>query len=135
MNGQLSSSSSTGAPIPSDSSSLSQNPFQNFQQVVHRPSIDDKISWWQRPEAIIALMGMALTGVIGYFSAVITMKDSISSNSSKINVIEEQIKNAEWKLSNINNDIAKIHTIEREIAVLQTKVESNSKDIEKNTKK
>lgn len=135
MNGQLSSSSSTGAPIPSDSSSLPQNPFQNFPQGAQRQSNEDKISWWQRPEAIIALMGMALTGVIGYFSAVITMKDSISLNTSKINVIEEQIKNAEWKLSNINNDVAKIHSLEKEVAVLQTKVESNSKDIEKNTKR
>lgn len=127
--------STTGAPLPSDSSSVPPIPPQYHGQSMSSTNEEGRMHWWQKPETVIAIMGMALTGVIGYFSAVLPLKDSISSNTSKINVIEEQIKNIDWKLTNTNNDISKIHLIEKDVAVLQTKVESNSKDIEKNTRK
>ncbi|SFU32397.1 hypothetical protein SAMN05216339_101342 [Nitrosomonas eutropha] len=87
-------------------------------------------SWWKKPEALIAMMGMALTGVIGYFSSSWTVKESVSRLSSNVSVLAERVNNLSDRVSEAKSSSASVPSIERDIAVIQVKIEANAKAIE-----
>jgi hypothetical protein len=87
-------------------------------------------SWWRRPESLIAVMGMALTGVIGYFASAWTVKDSISQLTSQVSVLQEKVAHVSEKVVELKASTNGIPALEKEIAVIQTKLETQSKAID-----
>lgn len=87
-------------------------------------------NFWLRPEVLITLMGMALTGVVGYFSSMWSVKDSIASVKDSVNhvaagqsVLEERVTNLIGKVDDMKSSARRIADLERDLAVIQVKVE------------
>ena len=75
-------------------------------------------------------MGMALTGVVGYFSSMWSVKDSIASVKDSVNhvaagqsVLEERVTNLIGKVDDMKSSARRIADLERDLAVIQVKVE------------
>ncbi len=64
-----------------------------------------------------------LTGIIGYFYAILLLKDSISENKTEIFVAKKEIEYIKEEIKKMDGDVAKIPSIKTDIAVLQAKVE------------
>lgn len=128
MNHQMSSSSSTSAvPNPVLSSSAQVPPAQTVTAstlpahpaVAAGPSgLDQFLEKWGVP-----LGGMLLTGVIGYFSALIMLKDSINENKTEISVAKKEIEHVKDDVKRMEGDVAKIPAMDTAIAVIRTKVD------------
>ena len=128
----MTTTSSTTAPSIATSSSSAPQPITAYYHMsgspINQQHTED--SWWRRPESLIAIMGMALTGVIGYFTSAWTVKDSISQLTSQVSVLQEKVTNVSEKITELKASTNGIPVIEKEIAVIQTKLETQSKTID-----
>jgi len=123
---------SNTAPSITTGSSSAPQPTTAYYPLPGIPPTNQHIedSWWRRPESLIAIMGMALTGVIGYFTSAWTVKDSISQLTSHVSVLQEKVTHVSEKVTELKTSTNGIPAIEKEIAVIQTKLETQSKTID-----
>lgn len=97
------------------------------------PHVEAAVSsshWWQKPETVIALMGMALTGVIGYFSAVLPLRDAISENLSRIKIAETKISHIEVGMKELKDSGELARQLDKDVAVLGAQVSRLNKEME-----
>lgn len=69
----------------------------------------------------VPLGGMVMTGVIGYFSAILPLKDNINDNKTEISVAKKDIDNIKEKIQRLDADVGKIPEMRTDIAILRTK--------------
>lgn len=122
---------STTPPYANASSSSTATPPQNyvFQPSVATPngnghSIDFN-SWG------VLLVSMALTGVIGYFSSLISVKSDIAENKKDISVAVEKINHIESNMSDVKSSVLPVNDLERKVDVLNVKLQHLEKTIDK----
>ena len=125
MTSSTGTSSTTESPF-SESSSLSSYQQQIAPQYTpcpHANPIQSNEHWWQKPETVIAIMGMALTGVVGYFSATLPIRDAISDNLSRVKVIEAKISHLERALQDNKKYSEIVQNVDKEVAVIKVELE------------
>lgn len=74
---------------------------------------------------------MALTGVIGYFSSLISVKSDIAENKKDISVAVEKINHIESNVSDIKDSVLPVNNLERKVDVLDVKLQHLEKIIDK----
>ncbi|WP_144203228.1 hypothetical protein [Shewanella sp. KCT] len=122
---------STTPPYANTSSSSTATPAQNYIQP-QSPALPsgsshsfDFNSWG------VLLVSMALTGVIGYFSSLISVKTDIAENKKEISVAVEKIKSIESDVSDVKSSVLSVNTLERKVDVLDVKLQHLEKAIDK----
>lgn len=122
---------STTPPYANTSSSSTVTPPQNY---IPQPSATvpngnghtiDFNSWG------VLLVSMALTGVIGYFSSLISVKSDIAENKKDISVAIEKINSIESHLSEVKSSVLPVNSLERKVDVLDVKLQHLEKTIDK----
>lgn len=73
----------------------------------------------------VPLGGMLLTGVIGYFSALLPLKDNINENKTDISVAKKEIEHVREDVKRMEGEVAKILLMNTDIAVMRAKIEMN----------
>jgi hypothetical protein len=71
----------------------------------------------------VPLGGMLLTGIIGYFSALLPLKDNINENKTEISVAKKEIEHVKEDVKRMEGDVGKIPLISTDIAVIRAKLE------------
>ena len=113
-------------PTSNQSSSAQTPPDQAVtaaQLSVTRPQPNETSGWntffekWGVP-----LGGMLMTGIIGYFSAILPLKDDINENKTEISVAKKEIENVQENIKRMEDDVNAIPKINTEIAVMQEKL-------------
>ncbi len=66
---------------------------------------------------------MILTGVIGYFSSLLQLKDEINDNRTKISVIQKEIEHVREDVKRMENDVSKIPAMNSDLAVMRTRLD------------
>lgn len=124
--------SSTTPPYSSTSSSSTPTAPQNyFQQQSQTPNDNGSSGGVEWNQWAILLVGMALTGIIGYFSSLMAVKDDIAKNREGISVSGERINNISSEIEELKTSVKVVENIHRSIGVLEVKVENISKELDK----
>lgn len=117
------SSSTSSVPSQSPSSSAQLTPAQAYTaQILPNPSStagdtgNKFLEKWGVP-----LAGMAMTGIIGFFSAILPLKDDINSNKTDISVAQKDIDNIKENFQKLETSVNKIPEMQIGIAVLSDK--------------
>ncbi|TAJ19191.1 MAG: hypothetical protein EPO47_09020 [Rugosibacter sp.] len=71
----------------------------------------------------VPLGGMFLTGIIGYFSALLPLKDNINENKTEISVAKKEIEHVKEDVKRMEGDVGKIPALSTDIAVIRAKLE------------
>jgi len=74
-------------------------------------------------DLVILLIGMAFTGVLGYFSAVFALKDDISNNSSSIDVLKNEYKHFGNNLKELQKENDAVNDIKSDVSAIKAKIE------------
>lgn len=120
-------SSSTGASIPSPSSSTAQSPQAALlpnptgAQTAGQQGFD-----WHAfiKDWAIPVLLMILTGVIGFFSSVFMLSDKISENKNEITKVGTKLESITGDVGDLKNGQKDIQQIKIDIAVVKAKIES-----------
>lgn len=122
-----SSTSTVASPLHSSSTSVSAAQSVTAQSMPQPPisggngsSVNAFFERWGAP-----LGGMFLTGIIGYFSALLPLKDNINENKTEISIAKKEIEHVREDVKRMEGDVAKIPSISTDIAVMRTKMEIN----------
>lgn len=102
-------SSSTSPYAPTLYPALSYQPAQPAEK------------WWHGKEFFLMIFGMAFTGVSGYFAAQWTLKESITTLQSQVQILAERV-------SVMRPAVDSIPVMQKDIAVLETKLQAITKD-------
>lgn len=119
--------STVASPLHSSSTSLSTAQAvtaQSLPQPLMSPSGTSSINAFFEKWGV-PLGGMLLTGVIGYFSALLLLKDSINENKTEISVAKKEIEHVREEVKRMEGDVAKIPSMNTDIAVIRAKIEIN----------
>jgi hypothetical protein len=123
---------STTPPYSSATSSSTPTAPQNYfpQQVGQKDakSTGSGVDWNQWA---ILIVSMILTGVIGYFSSLMAVKDDIAKNREGISVAGEKISNIDSGMAELKTSVKAIEAINRNVVVLEVKIESLSRQLDK----
>lgn len=71
----------------------------------------------------VPIGGMIMTGIIGYFSAILPLKDNINDNKTEISVAKKDIEYIKEDFKRIEADISKVPEMKSDIAIIQTKLD------------
>lgn len=123
--------SSTTPPYSNASSSSTPPAPQNYFQPQVGSSNGGNGNGVDWNQWAILIVSMLLTGVIGYFSSLMAVKDDISKNREGISVSEEKIKNITSDVGDLKASIKSIDYLHKNVGILEVKVESISKELEK----
>lgn len=130
MSSPISASSGTStvaSPLHSSSTSVSAAQAVTTQSLPQPPmssnsglGVNTFFEKWGVP-----LGGMLLTGIIGYFSALLPLKDNINENKTEISVAKEKIEHVRENVKRMESDVAKIPSMSTDIAVMRAKMDMN----------
>lgn len=123
----LSSTSTVASPLHSSSATVS------AAQAVTAQSLPQPLTSANAESGVnaffekwgVPLGGMILTGIIGYFSAILPLKDNINENKTEISVARKEIEHIREDVKRMEGDVAKIPSISTDIAVMRAKMEMN----------
>ena len=118
-----SSAQSSSTPTPSQQYIQPQAPSAPIQKEEPRFNFND----WA-----ILLVGMALTGLIGYFSSLMAVKSDIAENNKDISVSAEKITQITSELSDVKKNLTEVNIIQRKTDELSFRVHALEKNVEKN---
>ena len=67
-------------------------------------------NWWQNnwDKALIAIVSIAVSGVVGFFSAILVTNKELSDLGKQVAVLEQQTKNHGKSISNISSNESRI---------------------------
>ena len=68
--------------------------------------------------------GVIFAGIVGYFSGIMMLKDSISDNKTEISVVRKEVENMQRDIKRIESDVGKIPSMITDIAVTRSKLEN-----------
>ncbi len=126
--------SSTTPPYSNASSSSTPTSPQNYFQPQSGPSNDgvsnNGVDWNQWA---ILIVSMLLTGVIGYFSSLMAVKDDIAKNREGISVSDEKINNVSSGIEELKSAVKSFEEIHRSVGILEVKVQSIQKEVDKHS--
>lgn len=124
--------SSTTPPYSNTSSSSTPPAPQNYfqPQVVSSENGGNGVDLNQWA---ILIVSMLLTGVIGYFSSLMAVKDDIAKNREGISVSEEKINNIASDVGDLKASFKSIDYLHKNVGILEVKVDSMSKELDKHS--
>ena len=70
----------------------------------------------------VPLGGMVMTGIIGYYSAIIPLKDAINENKTEVSIAKKEIENLQEKIKQMEDNVDDISQINTQIAVINEKL-------------
>lgn len=112
-------------PTPQQSSSAQASPGEAVtaaQLIAPHPTDNGTSNLSTLEKWGIPLGGMLMTGIIGYYSAMIPLKDEINENKTEISIAKKEIENAQENIKRIEDDIKDIPDINTKIAVINEKL-------------
>ena len=117
--------STVAAPLHSSSSQIPPDQAVTAQSLPQPPArtesgvaVNTFFEKWGVP-----LGGMFLTGIIGYFSALLPLKDNINENKTEISVAKKEIEHVKENVKRMEGDVGKIPALSTDIAVIRAKLE------------
>ena len=95
---------------------------QYSQPTQQQPSIqngsDAGINWIN---LFVTILCMILTGVVGYFSSLMSVKSDIAENKEHISVIETKVENINNTINDNKEDLKNINSISQKVAVIEVR--------------
>lgn len=117
--------STVAAPLHSSSSLIPTDQAVTAQSLPQPPTLSDRgvavLAFFEKWG--VPLGGMFLTGIIGYFSALLPLKDNINENKTEISVAKKEIEHVKEDIKRMEGDVGKIPALSTDIAVIRAKVE------------
>lgn len=71
----------------------------------------------------VTILSMALTGVIGYFSAILMVRDDIAKNREAISVLRADFTNHQQQVSDLKGMLRLDTELAKDLAVLQSRMD------------
>lgn len=121
-----SSTSNVAQPLPSSSSQIPPDQAVTAQSLPQQPPArsDNGTTVNSFSEKLWTTLGsMLLTGIIGYYSAMLQLKDSINENKTEISVAKKEIEHVKENVKRMEGDVGKIPALNTDIAVIRSKLE------------
>lgn len=78
-----------------------------------------------------AIVGMILTGIVGYFSSLISVKSEIAENKEHISVVETKVENINNTINDNKEDLKSINSISQKVAVIEVRTSALETSVNK----
>ena len=72
----------------------------------------------------VPIIGMILTGITGYYGALLQLKDNINDNKTEVTVTKKEVEYIKENVKRMETDVGKISNIITDIAIIRTKLEA-----------
>ena len=120
-------------PAYSGTTSTNTPPMYTPHQSTQSPALNqssktreiDYIEW------LPVILGIVISGIVGYFMILMTVKDQIAENKQHISVVESQFENMKNDISDSKSDLKLIPELSKSNAVLEVKIENLENQINK----
>lgn len=126
------SSTSTTPPYAAADTSSTPAPSQQFVPVMAATSQPQSTeSGFNFSDWGLMVVGMALTGVIGFFSSLIAVKSDIAANKENISVIKVQVEHLDKSVSALEIDIKNSGDTSQKAEILEVRINGIEKRFER----
>lgn len=122
MNAPLSQQSSSATAPQSVPPSSSASPFVSGYTPAYVPAPHEKQNFFSSAEFWVLIIGMIISGVVGYFSSQQALKESIASLQGQVNVLSERV-------SGIKPASDAVPNLQKDVAVLEAKLQALAKEV------
>lgn len=94
----------------------------------HTPHPPPEKGVWEKwgPTIFSTISGSAIAGLIGWYSAVMTLRDDIAANRQAISLIQNDLGHYQREFFDVKDEVKNIATLARDVEVIKLRLESQT---------